>query len=150
MVRKRKQCNSLFFMPGRVGYAGFSAYAASKAGIIGFTKSLAKELASSNIRVNCICPGPIDTDMMKRIDLKVFILLPCQILVWQYATALSFITFNTNIYFTLQKRRDYEESVPLKRFGEPEDIAQMVLFLAAPKMSGFVTGAILDINGGLY
>ena len=67
-----------------------------------------------------------------------------------YATTISFIPFNTDIYLTFQKRRDYEESVPLKRFGEPEDIAQMVLFLAAPKKSGFVTGAILDINGGLY
>ena len=54
------------------------------------------------------------------------------------------------ILLAIKKREDYIASVPLRRFGTPEDIAQLVLFLSNFKASGFITGAILDVNGGLY
>ena len=100
------------------GEAGGSCevdYSASKAAIIGFTKALAKEVGPAGIRVNCVCPGIIDTDM------------------------------NSNLSFD-----DIEyicEDVPLARMGEPEEIADMVSFLVSDKAK-YVTGAIIDVNGG--
>ena len=117
--------------------------------MIVFTKSLAKELASSNIRVNAICPGPIDTEMMQKIDTKVFrISRFSSDIVFCYFTLFKNKVFI--IFLVMKKREDYIASVPLRRFGTPEDIAQLVLFLSNSKASGFMTGAILDINGGLY
>lgn len=90
-------------------------YSTAKAGLIGFTKSLAKELAPSNINVNCVCPGVIDTDMMK--------------------------IFNEDTIRSLEKQ------TPLGRIGTPEDIANAVKFLAS-KEADYITGVILNVNGG--
>ena len=90
-------------------------YSASKAGVIGLTKALAKEVGLSNIRVNCIAPGVIMTDMMKSFD----------------QTDLDAI----------------KEEIPLNKFGTPEDVANMALFLASDK-AGFITGQIFGVNGG--
>jgi len=99
---------------GESGNFGQTNYSASKAGLIGFTKSLSKELASKNIRVNAIAPGYIDTDMTRKIpeNIKVKII----------------------------------EKIPMKRFGTPEEIADAVLYLCK---ATYVTGTVLDINGGL-
>ncbi|MFA7658611.1 MAG: 3-oxoacyl-[acyl-carrier-protein] reductase [Candidatus Gastranaerophilaceae bacterium] len=97
---------------GIYGNAGQANYASAKAGLIGLTKALAKELAGRNIRVNAIAPGFIQTDMTK--DLKL-----------------------DGIY----------EHIPLKRLGEPEDIAKAVKFLAED--ATYVTGQILQVDGGL-
>ncbi|MBQ2516936.1 MAG: SDR family oxidoreductase, partial [Desulfovibrio sp.] len=97
--------------------AGQANYAASKAGIIGLTKSNAKELAMRGVRVNCVAPGFIDTEMTKALP--------------------------------EEQRRLYEESIPLKRLGTAEDVAQAVAFLASPKAS-YITGHVLAVNGGMY
>ena len=61
------------------------------------------------------------------------------------------IIFEIDLFrLSIKKRAEYKASVPLQRFGTPEDVAQMVIFLASPKTSGFVTGSVFDINGGLY
>jgi 3-oxoacyl-[acyl-carrier protein] reductase len=100
-----------------MGNAGQANYAASKAGIIGLTKSNAKELAMRGVRVNCVAPGFIDTEMTKALP--------------------------------EEQRRLYEESIPLKRLGTAEDVAQAVAFLASPKAS-YITGHVLAVNGGMY
>ena len=97
---------------GVYGNAGQANYAAAKAGIIGFTKSLAKELASRNIRVNAIAPGFIATDMTKGLD----------------SEAIS-------------------EHIPLKRLGQPEDIAKTVKFLCED--ATYITGQVIQVDGGL-
>ena len=97
---------------GVYGNAGQANYAAAKAGIIGFTKSLAKELASRNIRVNAIAPGFIATDMTKGLD----------------SEAIS-------------------EHIPLKRLGQPEDIAKTVKFLC--EEGTYITGQVIQVDGGL-
>lgn len=102
---------------GQMGNAGQANYAASKAGIIGLTKSNAKELAMRGVRVNCVAPGFIDTEMTKALP--------------------------------EEQRRLYEESIPLKRLGTAEDVAQAVAFLASPKAS-YITGHVLAVNGGMY
>jgi 3-oxoacyl-[acyl-carrier protein] reductase len=101
---------------GVKGNAGQSNYAASKAGIIGFTKSVALELGSRNIRCNAIAPGFIETEMTGSLDEKV-----------------------------IQQWRD---SIPLKRGGSAEDVANLTLFLASD-MSGYITGQCINICGGM-
>ncbi|MBM3427526.1 MAG: 3-oxoacyl-[acyl-carrier-protein] reductase [Bacteroidetes bacterium] len=102
---------------GVTGNAGQANYAASKAGIIGFTKSMAAELGSRNIRCNAIAPGFIETEMTGALDEKV-----------------------------VQQWRD---SIPLKRGGTPEDIANATLFLASD-MSSYITGQTIHVCGGMH
>ena len=102
---------------GETGNPGQANYVASKAGLIGLTKSLAQEIASRNITVNAIAPGFIDTDM---------------------TAALSD-----------QLKQNMLAHIPLKRFGKPEDIAAAVKFLASEE-AGYITGAVLNVNGGMY
>lgn len=101
---------------GIVGNPGQANYCASKAGVIGFTKATAKELASRNININAIAPGFIDTDMTNVLsdDLK-----------------------NTML-----------KSIPKNEFGKPEDVANVVAFLAS-SMSRYVTGQVINVDGGM-
>lgn len=97
---------------GVSGNAGQANYSAAKAGLIGLTKTLAKELGSRGIRVNAVAPGFINTDMTKDLDTSKF-----------------------------------TDFIPLKRLGEPEDIAKTVKFLAVDAQ--YVTGQVLEVDGGL-
>ena len=91
-------------------------YSAAKAGVIGLTKALAKELAPSGITVNCVCPGVIRTDMLSS--------------------------------FTADDLKALAEDTPVMRLGSPKDVADAVFYLGTN--SGFVTGQVLGVNGGLY
>jgi 17beta-estradiol 17-dehydrogenase/3alpha(17beta)-hydroxysteroid dehydrogenase (NAD+) len=102
---------------GKVGNMGQCNYAASKAGLVGFTKSAAKDLARSGIRVNAVLPGFIETPMSAAVPEKV-----------------------------LHKVRD---SIPMQRLGQPEDIAEAALYLCSSRAK-YVTGAVLEVTGGLY
>ena len=102
---------------GIKGNAGQSSYAASKAGIIGFTKSIAQELGSRNIRCNAVAPGFVETDM-------------------------------TSYLKEGEGAATYIQQIPLARFGTPDDIANVCLFLAS-EMSGYVTGQTISTCGGL-
>ena len=101
---------------GVKGNAGQSNYAASKAGVIGFTKSIALELGSRNIRCNAIAPGFIETEMTEKLGEEVI----------------------TN----------WRNSIPLKRGGTPEDVANTTLFLASD-LSTYITGQTLHVCGGM-
>jgi 3-oxoacyl-[acyl-carrier protein] reductase len=101
---------------GVKGNAGQANYSASKAGIIGFTKSVALELGSRNIRSNAIAPGFIETEMTAALDEK-----------------------------TVQSWRD---TIPLKRGGSSEDVANLTLFLASD-MSAYITGQCINVCGGM-
>jgi 3-oxoacyl-[acyl-carrier protein] reductase len=102
---------------GEMGNAGQANYCASKAGLLGLTKSVARELARRNITVNAITPGFIVTDMTDDM--------------------------------TDKAREAMTEQIPLGRFGEVEDIANAVIFLASDQ-SSYVTGHVLGVNGGMY
>jgi len=102
---------------GRMGNRGQANYAASKAGIIGLTQTLAKEFADKGITVNAVAPGFIGTDMLKSIPDKIMEKILAQI--------------------------------PMGRLGKPEEIASAVTYLVSPE-AGYITGQVIDINGGLY
>jgi NAD(P)-dependent dehydrogenase (short-subunit alcohol dehydrogenase family) len=112
---------------GHSGHAFFSAYCASKAGLIVLTQTIAEELADAGVRVNCVCPGNINTDMHK--------------------AALQAEATKRNV--TFDEMRDIEwAKIPLKKAGDPSVIADAVAFLASDDAS-YITGASIDVNGGV-
>ena len=102
---------------GRTGQAGQANYAASKAGLIGFTLSMAREVASRSITVNAVAPGYIETAMTAVLDDK--------------------------------QRQAMLGHIPLGRPGTDQEVAHAVAFLASPQ-AGYITGHVLDVNGGLF
>ena len=101
---------------GRMGNVGQANYAASKAGVIGLTKTVAKEFASRNIQANAVAPGYIVTDMTGKLS--------------------------------EEAREAFMQVIPMKRGGTPEDVANVVYFLASPD-SDYVTGQVINIDGGM-
>ena len=102
---------------GEMGNPGQANYVASKAGLIGLTKSIAQEMGSRNITVNAVAPGFIETDMTHGL--------------------------------TPELKDKLLANVPLKRMGNPSDVAAAVRFLASDE-AGYITGHVLDVNGGLF
>ena len=117
MLKQRKgSIVNLSSVVGVQGNAGQSNYSASKAGIIGFSKSIAQELGSRNIRCNVIAPGFIETEMTAKLDEAVV--------------------------------KGWSESIPLKRGGQPEDVANLCVFLGS-EMSAYITGQVINVCGGM-
>jgi 3-oxoacyl-[acyl-carrier protein] reductase len=118
MVRARYgRIVNMTSVAGSMGNAGQAAYAAAKAGIVGFTKATAREVASRNITLNAVAPGFIDTEMVARLP---------------EAT-----------------RTEYLKLIPVGRLGTADEVAEAVAFLARPE-SGYITGQVIGVNGGLY
>jgi len=102
---------------GQMGNAGQANYSASKAGLIGLTKTVARELAPKGVRANAIAPGYIQTEMTDLIPEK--------------------------------KRDELKKLIPMRRLGQPDDIADAVIFLASDA-SKYITGQVIAVNGGMY
>lgn len=101
---------------GIAGNAGQCNYAASKAGVIGFSKSVSRELSSRNINVNVVAPGYINTDMTKNLPDKV--------------------------------KEEIIKSIPMKKIGDPKEVANLVLFLSS-NLSDYITGQVINVDGGM-
>lgn len=102
---------------GLMGNTAQTVYAATKAGLVGYTKSVAKELSSRQVRCNAVCPGFIATDMTNALPDKA--------------------------------KEEYSKNIPLGRFGETQDVANLVCFLLS-NASCYITGEVIKIDGGLY
>lgn len=116
MKARRGSIINMSSIVGMRGNAGQSSYAASKAGIIGFTKSLAQEMGGRNIRCNAIAPGFIQTDMTD--------------------------------YLKDEGAEQWFEKIPMKRFGQPEEVAALALFLASDE-SAYISGQVISICGAM-
>ena len=116
LKQKNGSIINLSSVVGVKGNAGQSNYSSSKAAIIGFTKSIALELGSRNIRCNAIAPGFIETEMTKALQ--------------------------------QDQINEWAASIPLKRSGKPEDVANTTLFLASD-MSSYITGQVMNVCGGM-
>ena len=116
MKNRRGKIINITSIVGITGNAGQSNYAASKAGLIGFTKSVADEYGSKGICVNAVAPGFIETEMTDKLPEEV--------------------------------KAAYLERIGLKRFGTPEDVANVVKFLASPD-SDYITGQVIEVTGGM-
>ena len=117
MLKKRQgSIVNIASVVGIIGNTGQANYCASKAGIIGFTKSIAREVAAKGIRVNAVAPGFIQTDM-------------------------------TDV-LSEEAKKNYQETLPMKRLGTPQDVANAVCFLVSED-AGYITGQVLEVNGGM-
>ena len=114
MKQKSGKIINISSVSGLMGNPGQTNYSASKAGLIGLTKSVAKELASRNVNCNAIAPGFVATDMTEN----------------------------------LSENNALVDHIPMKRFAQPEDIANLALFLASDQ-SDYITGEVISIDGGL-
>ncbi len=118
MIKNRRgRIVNISSVVGLMGNAGQTNYSASKAGLIGFTRSLAREVASRGITVNAIAPGYIETEMTLKLPQEV--------------------------------KEAFLNIIPMKRFGKPEEIAEVVLFLLSDSAS-YITGEVISVNGGMF
>ena len=117
LKNKKGKIINITSVVGHAGNIGQANYAASKAGVVAMSKSLALEYGKKNIKVNCVSPGFINTDMTKKIE-------------DEYKNVL-------------------KSKIPLDRFGEPNDIANTVVFLCSD-LSDYITGETIHVNGGMY
>ena len=118
MMRQRSgRIINLTSVVAQTGNAGQAAYSAAKAGVIGFTKTMAKELASRSITVNAVAPGFIETDMTRSLP--------------------------------EEAKTGYLSHIPAGRWGTVEEVADVVAFLANPR-AGYITGQVINVNGGMY
>lgn len=116
MKKRRGKIINISSVTGISGNVGQANYAAAKAGVIGFSKSVARELAPRNIQVNVVAPGFIHTDMTSVLSDEV--------------------------------KKDILSRIPLGRYGDPEDIAHLVAFLASD-YSSYITGQVINVDGGM-
>jgi 2-hydroxycyclohexanecarboxyl-CoA dehydrogenase len=121
MTRNAGKIISISSDAGRVGSTGEAVYSACKAGVIGFSKTLARELARNKININVVCPGPTDTALLQQVTAGE-----------KGARVIEAMT----------------RAVPFRRLGTPEEIANAVAFFASPD-ADFVTGQVLSVSGGL-
>ena len=117
LKRKQGTIINIASVSGMMGNAGQANYAAAKAGLIGLTKTSARELAARGITCNAIAPGFITTDMTQQL--------------------------------TDKQRENIIATIPLKRMGQPEDIANLAVFLASP-LAAYITGEVIKVDGGIY
>ncbi|MGB3192263.1 MAG: 3-oxoacyl-[acyl-carrier-protein] reductase [Limnoraphis sp.] len=116
MLKKRSgRIINIASVAGQMGNPGQANYSAAKAGVIGFTKTVAKELASRGITVNAVAPGFIETDMTKE----------------------------------LKNTEEILKFIPLGRYGQPQEVAGMVRFLAADSAAAYITGQVFNVDGGM-
>jgi len=116
MKQRHGKIVNLSSVVGLMGNAGQANYSASKAGIVGFTKSVAREVSKRGINVNAVAPGYINTDMTEELPAKV--------------------------------KEDMLKNIPLDRFGEVEDVANVIMFLVSP-LANYVNGQTINIDGGM-
>lgn len=117
LKRKQGTIINIASVSGMMGNAGQANYAAAKAGLIGLTKTAAKELAARGITCNAIAPGFITTNMTQQLSEK--------------------------------QKEAVIKAIPLKRMGQPEDIAHLAVFLASP-LASYITGEVVKVDGGIY